>query len=203
MREDDAKAQLLGQISVKRHLVALAKQMILGRPAGSQVQFQDLVGSFMQQQAVVQPEHVNLNERADTETDLRVAAKAITCELAVAQAVAELIGQGRIMFHAAMRHRYPNQKHTTVFGGLGGSTGGFRLEELSYAVPDHLLVSVASSHQDAFDPDIVVLEAGVSTADSGVQDALKDAAACLAHDLYRQRRPCWGAPQKALGLSWV
>jgi hypothetical protein len=200
MREDAAKAQLLGQISVKRHLVALAKQMILGRPWGSQVQFQELVDSFMRQQAVAKLDHVNLNERADPETDLRCAAKTITCELVVAKAVAELIGQGRLMFHSQMRYRSPYQGHTTVLGNSGGSTGGFQLEELSYSAPDHLIVSVGAGNQDAFEPDIFVLEAGVTTADSGVQGALKDAAACLAHDLYRPAAAMLGS---AVEGAWI
>ena len=200
MREIDAKEQLLGQISLKRHLVALAKQMILGRPGGSRVQFQGLVSAFMQQQAVAKLENVNLNERADTETDLRNAAKAISCELAVAQAVVELIGQGRIMFHGEMRDRHPNQAHTTVLGNSGGQSGGWRLEEFSYAAPDHLIVSAASGDQDAFDPDVFVLEAGVESADPGVQDALKDAATCLAHDLYRPAAAMLGS---AVEGAWI
>lgn len=124
MRQDDAKKQLLDQISLKRQLVALAKPMILERPGASLVQFQGLVGAFMEQQSVARQEHVNLNERADTETDLRNAAKAITCELAVAQAVVELIGQGRMMFYGEMGLRSPHQGHTTVLGNSGGETLG-------------------------------------------------------------------------------
>lgn len=200
MREDDAKKQLLDQISVKRHLVALAKQLILERTGGSQVQFQELVGAFMQQQAVTRPEHVNLNDRADTETDLLNAAKAANCELAVAQAVVELIGQGRMMFHGEVRHRRLDQGHTTVFGNSGGQTGGWQLEEFSFAAADHLIVSVASGDEDAFDPDVFVLEAGVESAAPGVQDALKDAVACLAHDLYRPAAAMLGS---AVEGAWI
>lgn len=200
MRENAAKEQLLGQINLKRHLVALAKQMVLGRSGGSRVQFQELVGAFIQQQAVVRPQHVNLNERADTETDLRNAAKAINCELAMAQAVAELIGQGRMMFQGEMRHRYPDQSYTTVLGNSGGTTAGWRFEELSYATPDNLIVSVASDDQDSFDSDIFVLETGINSADPGVQAALKDAVACLAHDLYRPAAAMLGS---AVEGAWI
>ena len=113
----------------------------------------------MQRQAVAKPEHVSLNERADTPTDLRNAAKAINCELAVAQAVAELIGQGRMMFHGEMRHHYPDQSHTTVLGNSGWATAGWQFEELSYAAPDPLIISVASGDPDAFAPSLFVLYA--------------------------------------------
>lgn len=200
MREDDAKKQLLDQISLDRNLVALAKQMILGRPGGSKVQFQGLLVAFNQQQAVVKQERVNLNDRADTEGDLRNAAKAVNCELAMAQAISELIGQGRVMFYDRMADHYPYIGHTTRLGDSGGHSGGWDLEELAYAVPDHLIVCVTSGDQDSFDPDIFVLETGIENAYPGVRDALSDAVACLARDLYRPAAAMLGS---AVEGAWI
>lgn len=201
MNQHEAKEQVLQLARPSRRLVALAKQQILGLKGGSPFEFLSLVNSFVLDQGITKPSHVNLNERADTETDIRNAGRAIACELAVAQAVAELAGQGRVMARAAWQGKHPNLGYTTVLGGSGGQTGGLDLEELSYAAPDHLIVSpVADSPAGSFDPDVFVLESDLDAADPGVREALADALACLAFDLYRPASAMLGS---AVEGAWI
>ena len=90
-------------LSPKRASSPTKRHAFLGR---------EFLRQFAEDQGYGQPEHVQLNPRADSEPDIARAAGFLRCTLAGAQALWELINAGRFMFDGTVRKETPSQSWT-------------------------------------------------------------------------------------------
>lgn len=203
MNEGEARSEIFRRATPTRQVVSLAKARLLSDKTPYAFLGREFLRQFAEDQGYGQPEHVQLNPRADSEPDIARAAGFLRCTLAGAQALWELINAGRFMFDGTVRKETPSQSWTTVLANSGGNTASWSFEEANYALPDHIFRSPLSGHADfesILDPDIFALEAGVAGAHSEVIEALQDAVRCLRAELYRPAIVMLG---KAMEGAWI
>jgi hypothetical protein len=185
-------------------LVTLAKAFLMS----SQItqghhETSTLIRQFAKLQGHEVIQEVVINAAVDPEPYLSGAAGYLSCELALSQALWELVHLGYFMYQGSPRTQQVSQPWTSIFEQSGGTRASWHFEDLGYAVPGRVFVTPFWRYNTAdaiTDPDLFILESGMQGADPEIVEALRDAVLCLRHGLYRPAVTMLG---KAMEGAWI
>lgn len=201
MNQAEAEALIRAKITVTRQQVVIAKAFILKhftKSTGS------MLRNLIQSMEATQPEKVVLHPSVPLEPQLSQVASNITWKLAFGEAIWGLINSSVLIPNGSQYHSIQaDQQWTTVIPGGGGTSSGWRFEDAEISVP--LEVRIAPSiesnlPQPLSDPDLYLHDFEIPDLHPEVEEALKQAALCLRHEL---NIPCLAMLAKASEGAWI
>jgi hypothetical protein len=169
--------------------VIVAKAVILRSIGGSEASAQALLESVVKAAGVAIPDRLILHPSEDTPAAVRAFAEGFSWKLAAIEAICSLVGSGVLI--AGQSHWWfePSVPWTTVpRGGGSGTSGGFNLPELAFAVPTGLrrAPSLGQNADRAYlsDPDLYLGLLAIANMHVDVQAALREAIKCFRSELW-------------------
>jgi hypothetical protein len=182
---DEAELLLNSKVHVTHSLVTLAKAFIL---KNFNPFTEHMEAAFLQHMDAQPIPTMVVHSSVSLEPQIAAAARAISCQLALAEALWALVHQGVI--HRKQndyRELRPHQSWTSVVKGSSGHSGGWDLHEHWIVVPSYVrLAPSATTHapQPLSDDDIYLLELDIPDLHPGVEQFLRQAVQCFRHELY-------------------
>ena len=163
-----------------------------------------MLGNLIQSMEATQPEKVVFHPSVPLESQLSQVITNITWKLAFGEAIWGLINSS-ILIPNGPQHTsiQTNQQWTTVIPGSGGTSSGWRFEESEIYVPREVIIapSIESNlPQPLSDPDLYLNDFEIPDLHPEVEEALKQAALCLRHEL---NIPCLAMLAKASEGAWI
>jgi hypothetical protein len=184
MNEDHALKLLESQVRVAPQQVTIAKGHIINHFCPDTF---TIIQSFLKAVEATTPEKLVIHLTVDTDETIKLVARVISWTLACCEAIWGLISSG-FLFPASseLRSFVPNVGWTTVVQG-SGSSGGLRLDHLSFLVPSSIQLPPSISRgerQTLSDPDLFLHSLDISNIDKEVEESLREAVRCFKHELF-------------------
>ena len=203
--EQEARKEILARVVVSKQNVTLAEDYLLCQPRDKVYESLAVVSDFTREQGHTKPDRIILHRDADIEADLTRGAEYFTSVLSIAEAIWLCIHEG-ILIHSSQRVEFDNHIRWTTIPPQGGSgqSGGWTLEEFRMELPRTIAFSFSHRRIDTSEtltnPNLFLLESGISGADAEVVEALQDSVNCFRKRLFRPAVVLLG---KAMEGAWV
>lgn len=201
MNQTEAEALIKSQISVTRQQVVIAKAFIL-KHFNKSTEF--MLRNLIQSMEAAKPEKVVLDPSVPIEPQLSQVVLNIGWRLAFGEAIWGLINSSVLIQNGPQFWPIPaDQQWTTVIPGSGDTSSGWRFEDVEISVPHEVRIapSIESNlPQPLSDPDLYLHDFEIPDLHPEVEEALKQAALCLRHEL---NIPCLAMLAKASEGAWI
>lgn len=200
-RQEDAKQEILKRIIVTTQHVTLAKMFILNLDRARHYESGVLQQQYAQQLEHIKPERIALRPTV-AEGDLIQASDYLISIVSVGEAIWSLIHEGALLHDSRLTTVDTNLNWTTVVAG-SGTSGGWTFDEFSIPLPYEVFFSPShrfNAKETLTDPNLFLLESGITGADTEVIEALKDSIGCFRKGLYRPSTVLLG---KAMEGTWI
>lgn len=202
MREEEAKAKILEQVSITRQKVTIAKANLI-KLLESHSDTRYLIKALFKNLDVQMPEQIILNPAVDPLPSLTKAAEAISWQVAASEAIWELIHDNFII--PSTSNLYDNSIHiswTTVYNRSGGTSNGWSFKEYATPIPSKLSLphSRKSSSEFLVNPDLYLHNLGIPNLHSEIELSLREAVRCFRYELFTASATMLG---KASEGAWL
>lgn len=202
MREEEAKAKILEQVSITRQRVTIAKANLLELLA----KYSDsdrLIRELLKKLDTQMPEKLILNPAVDPLPSIAKVAEVISWRVAASEAIWELIHDnlaipGAPDFFDSSIHL----EWTTVYERSGGSSSGWSFNEYSIPVPRKLILppSRNSSSEILVNPELYLRNLSIPNVHPEIELALHESVRCFRHELFTASATMLG---KASEGAWL
>lgn len=202
MREEEAKAKIIEQISITRQRVTIAKLNLLELFA----EYSDsasLISVLLKRLDAQMPEKLIINPAVDPLPSIAKAAEVISWRVAASEAIWELIHDNLVIpcvpdFYDASIHL----EWTTVYERSGGSSSSWSFNEYSIPVPRKLILppSRNSSSEILVNPDLYLHQLSIPNLHPEIELALHESVRCFRHELFTASTTMLG---KASEGAWL
>ncbi len=136
MREEEAKAKILEQISITRQKVTIAKANLL-ELLSNHLDTSRLINTLLTNLDAQMPEKIIVNPLVDPLPNLAKAATSISWQVATAEAIWELIHDNYIIPASSdLIDNSIDLAWTTVYENSGGHSSGWTFNEFAIPVPE-------------------------------------------------------------------
>jgi len=199
----EAEAEIRSRTNISNQIVTFAKAFLCNLGGIGPYNPRNLIPEFARSQGYSLPDKVVLHPSVDPYPSIEQTAGYIRCAMAFAEATWGLIYNGYFWYFGPTEHERIDQQWTTVVPGGGGTTSGWRFDDLGYDLPRELWKTPsyrAGQSEILTDPDIFLNKANIENADKEVVEAVSDAVLCFKHGLYRAAVTMLG---KAMEGAWI
>jgi hypothetical protein len=186
MRQDEAKAKIIEQISVTRQMVTISKAKLLELLSNYTDTYR-AISKLLDNLDAKMPEKIILNPAVDPLPNIAKAAKSISWQAAASEAIWELIHDNYI-FPTALN--LPggsiSLEWTTVYERSGGDSSGWTFDGYRIPVPTTVTLppSKKSSSEFLVNSDLYLHNLDIPNLHSDVELALREAVRCFRHELF-------------------
>lgn len=174
MDSNAAASHVQSRIEVTRELIARAKHWLTTDCSGST---EELVHAWLKEQCLVEIREINL-QSPTVEDDLSALAKSYGARLSFYQAIAELIGEGRIIPASLPRRWEPSSTYADR-----GNRGGLPFRNFGFSYPERIEPSPFRLDTPV-DVDIFLAGVNCSGLHSGIHEAIEQSLLCFRRGLY-------------------
>jgi hypothetical protein len=174
MNQDAATDFVLSRISVTRELIARAKMWLVQNRSGKT---DELVQAWLEEQNLTEIKEIN-GRSSDVEDKLTELGKSFTARLSFLQAIAELIGEGKLLPAGPWQIWAPGTTYSNH-----GHGGHFALKGLGCSHPIKIEPS-PFVEQFPIDVDIFLEGVDCNSLHSGIHEAIEQSLACFRRGLY-------------------
>ena len=202
MREEEARAKILEQISVTRQKVTIAKANLLELLA-KHPDTDHLINALLKNLDTQMPEKVILNPAVDPLPNIAKAAEAISWRAASSEAIWELIHDNFIIPTTSdLTNESIHLEWTTVYEHSGGTSSGWSFDDYAIPVPRNFFLppSRKSSSEFLVNPDLYLHNLNIPNLHSDIELALREAVRCFRYELFTASATMLG---KASEGAWL
>jgi hypothetical protein len=202
MREEEAKAKILEQVSITRQKVTIAKANLI-KLLESHSDTNYLIKALLKSLYVQMPEKIIINPAVDPLPSLTKAAEAISWQVAASEAIWELIHDNLIIpSTSSLSDNSIHISWTTVYNRSGGTSSGWSFNEYATPIPSKISLphSRKTSSEFLVNPDLYLHDLRVPNLHSEIELALREAVKCFRYELFTASATMLG---KASEGAWL